>query len=96
MQLIQHALTIPIVELQRNKVWKLVNNKFYEALLSNDIIDDTCSLHYADFNNLPPNTARVRNANMSDLTQAIQEVKRSVSDEYIERYDVYANNYVKY
>ncbi|KAK9722055.1 ATPase family associated with various cellular activities (AAA) [Popillia japonica] len=54
-QLVQHALTMPIIQLQQNKVWKFCDN-YYEALSSLDSFDGTYTVHFAEFNNLPSNS----------------------------------------
>ncbi|KAI4468556.1 aaa domain-containing [Holotrichia oblita] len=91
-QLVQHALTIPIIQLQQNKVWKFCDH-YYEALSSRDSFDGTYTIHFADFNNLPPNSVKARNSTINDLIEALKEVKKTVGDEEVQKYHCYVNNY---
>ncbi|GJQ66348.1 hypothetical protein Trydic_g4390 [Trypoxylus dichotomus] len=93
-QLVQQALTMPIIQLQENKVWKLIDDKYYEALSSHDNLDSTYTIHYDDFNNLPSNSVRTRKPTIDDLIQALQEVRRTVSAEEVKKYECYVNNYI--
>lgn len=91
-QLVQHALTMPIIQLQQNKVWKFCDN-YYEALSSLDSFDGTYTVHFAEFNNLPSNSVKARNSTIDDLIAALKEVKKTVDDKEVEKYNCYISNY---
>lgn len=86
--LMRHALSIPLIELQGNNMWKIGRDGCYEPATSTEEYSDyviTC-----DVTDLPPRLVRAREVTINDMLTALTYVKRTVEDEDIQKFTQYS------
>lgn len=83
--LVRHALSVPIIELENTKIWKIREDGFYEAIGQHDFSSCIC----CDVTELPPKTVVVRDVELKDFMSAVHDIRKTVSDSDIQKYEKY-------
>ncbi|CAH1970805.1 unnamed protein product [Acanthoscelides obtectus] len=90
--LVQEALSIPILELQDTSVWKHCTDGFYEPATCECIKDSECLTIFSKIKYLPPCSVRARPPNAEDLLMTIHRIKPTVSAEEIKKFEEFNVN----
>lgn len=88
--LIQQALSYPIIELDDVKIWRNCPDGFYEPISNNDDFNIE-EIVYSELDDLPPCSVRARKVQYVDLLNAFDTIKVTVTKEEIEKYDKFNN-----
>lgn len=87
--LVQHALYLPIFELQDTKLWKRCNNGTYTPVLKNDDFNLE-NIICCDLKDLPAFSVHARSKTSSDLINSLDSINATVSKDDLHRYEIYA------
>lgn len=82
--IVQYAQNFPLFELDDTKIWKCCPDGFYEPFNKNDI--NLEKIVYCELCDLPPGTVRARNVAPSDLMQALERIRLTVSKEDLKKF----------
>lgn len=84
--IISHTLNIPILELEDNTSWKMIEGSKYVPAFADD---KKSNIIFQSLDKLPVNSVKARKVEFLDMLVATAETRRTITDEDIEKYEEY-------